>query len=40
MMKKIIWIILLTLIACQNNEVDEKSNEVLAENKNSIIKSL
>ncbi|MAJ05499.1 MAG: hypothetical protein CL827_01395 [Crocinitomicaceae bacterium] len=34
-MKKLIWVILLAIVACQNNEVDGESNEVVAENKDS-----
>ena len=39
MMKKILWISILTLIACQNTKVYEKSNEAADKLKNSIIKA-
>ena len=34
-MKKIIWVVLLAIVACQNNQIDGESNEVVAENKDS-----
>ena len=34
-MKKIIWVVLLAIVACQNNQIDGESNEVVGEIKDS-----